>query len=310
MQRFSSIDLLFEAFENITLQADSEKNTFTSTKLKFENNRKEASNSQLKCYNCNQEGHFVSSCLKPKREKGSCSYCGKMDHQLKDCSAAKKESKQGSSNVSNTSSKATNNMTALVEEPANHRDVEDTDLACGKTGDCQLKEPLELLTKPTREYCVLLNKESENEYYLEALIDSGSTINIMSESTYLNFFNDEKLVQNKVETNYGGINKSPLCILGTIISKVRLHLIPDHIFSIKFVIVPDSTMTYDVLLGREFISTPGLTVMFDQSLKIKFNESLDNILNIEAIEQASPLDIFSDNLDARLSLKKKKSLIN
>lgn len=83
----------------------------------------------------------------------------------------------------------------------------------------------------------------------------------MSESAYLNFFNNEKLIQNKIDTNYGGINKSPLCIL-VITPKVRLHLIPDTFF-LSFVVVPDLTMTYKALLGREFISMPGLTVTFD-----------------------------------------------
>jgi len=87
-------------------------------------------------------------------------------------------------------------------------------------------------------------------------VDSGSAINIMNESTYLNFFDDEKLVQSEPNTNYGGINKSPLHVLGIITPKVRLHLIPDRVFSLTFVVVPNSTMTYDALLGRAFISTP------------------------------------------------------
>lgn len=38
-----------------------------------------------KCYNCNQEGHYASSCSKPKREKGSCFTCGKMGHKFTNC---------------------------------------------------------------------------------------------------------------------------------------------------------------------------------------------------------------------------------
>lgn len=304
MQRFSSLDHLFKAFENITLQVDGKKNNFSSTKTKLGTDRKESSSFQpVKCYNCNEEGHYSGSCPKPKRERGSCFHCGKMDHRFKDCPTAKKESKQKSSSNTNSAS----NTTALVEEPVRRRDTKDIIPVCEEILDRQLdRKPL---IKPTREYCVLLAKEFDNQYYLEALVDSGSAISIMSKSTYSNFFSDEELTQNKVNISYGGINKSPLCILGVITSKVRLHLIPDYTFLLRFVVVPDSTMTYDILLGREFIDTPHLTVTFNRSLQMSYDKPMNDILNIEVTEQASPLDIVSDNLDASLSYAIKDELL-
>ncbi|XP_018366050.1 PREDICTED: uncharacterized protein LOC108763170 [Trachymyrmex cornetzi] len=293
MQRFKSLNLLLEAFENITLQTDGKKNILSSTKSKLGTDRKETSDRQsasAKCYNCNQEGHLSASCPKPKREKGSCFNCGKMDHRLKNC-PTKKESKQRSKE-DNSASGASNTM-ALVEKSAveHHR------------------KPL---TNPTREYCVLFTRSSESEYYLllEALVDSGCAINIMSENAYLNYFNDEKLTQNESVANYGGINKSPLCIIGTITAKIRLHLLPDHILSIEFAIVPDSTTTYDALLGREFIRMPGISVTLDKSLRIAHNYIMEDILNIEAIEQASPLSAVSDNLDVSLPHDVKERLLS
>jgi len=143
-----------------------------------------------------------------------------------------------------TTSSITSNTTALVKKLVNHQDVESSGLVQEEITDHQAKEPL---IKPTRKYCVLLGKKSENQYCIEALVDSGSAINIMNESTYLNFFNNEKSVPSELNTNYGDINKLP--ILEMITPKVRLHLIPDHVFSLTFVAVPNSTMTYDALLG-------------------------------------------------------------
>ncbi|KYN00237.1 ATP-dependent RNA helicase glh-2 [Cyphomyrmex costatus] len=117
MQRFKSLNLLLEAFENITLQTDGKKSIFPSTRSKFEADHKEASDrrsASAKCYNCNQEGHLSALCPKPKREKGSCFNYGKMDHQFKNC-PTKKESKQGSKGDNNASG-ASNTM-ALVEKP-------------------------------------------------------------------------------------------------------------------------------------------------------------------------------------------------
>jgi len=224
MHRFTSLDTLFEAFENITLRADGKKqwtdasdkkNTSHFMKSRSETDRKETlSPQQVKCYNCNEEGHHSGSCPKPQREKGSCFHCGKMDHRVKDCSI-KRESRQSSdkASTSNTMSGATgntsattNSTTALVEESIKYQDVESSSPAQGEIADRQAKEPL---IKPTRKYCVLLGKEFGNQYCIGALVDSGSTINIMNESTYLNFFNNEKLVQSEPNINYGDINKSP-----------------------------------------------------------------------------------------------------
>jgi transposase InsO family protein len=41
--------------------------------------------SVVRCYNCNEAGHYASSCQKPKREKGSCYTCGGTDHIRKNC---------------------------------------------------------------------------------------------------------------------------------------------------------------------------------------------------------------------------------
>ena len=68
----------------------------------------------------------------------------------------------------------------------------------------------------------------------------------MNESTYLNFFDDNKLIRNETGINYGGINKSPLHILGTVTFEVRLTVIPNRTFILKF--VSDSIMTYDILI--------------------------------------------------------------
>ena len=82
----------------------------------------------------------------------------------------------------------------------------------------------------------------------------------MSESAYFKFFNDEKLTQNESDTNYGGINKLLLRILEIITTKIWLHLLLDHILSVKFAIISNLITTYDALLGREFIRMPGISI--------------------------------------------------
>ncbi|KAK9685603.1 Zinc knuckle [Popillia japonica] len=46
-----------------------------------------------RCFNCQEEGHLVKQCTKPKRERGSCFACGDMSHRYKDCPQRKTEEK-------------------------------------------------------------------------------------------------------------------------------------------------------------------------------------------------------------------------
>lgn len=43
------------------------------------------SQSQIKCYNCNQYRHVANKCAKPKRASGTCFECGSSSHQIRDC---------------------------------------------------------------------------------------------------------------------------------------------------------------------------------------------------------------------------------
>ncbi|KAK9744765.1 Zinc knuckle [Popillia japonica] len=43
---------------------------------------------KTRCYNCNEEGHYASSCTKVKRERGSCYSCGSFSHMKKNCPQA------------------------------------------------------------------------------------------------------------------------------------------------------------------------------------------------------------------------------
>ncbi|CAI6373471.1 unnamed protein product [Macrosiphum euphorbiae] len=50
--------------------------------------------SVTRCYNCSSNGHYASSCTKPKREPGSCFKCGSTSHQLRACPSAGTNNKE------------------------------------------------------------------------------------------------------------------------------------------------------------------------------------------------------------------------
>lgn len=47
---------------------------------------KEVSGQEIRCFNCNQIGHYKASCLNPIRSRGTCYNCGGVEHNFKECS--------------------------------------------------------------------------------------------------------------------------------------------------------------------------------------------------------------------------------
>lgn len=85
---------------------------------------------------------------------------------------------------------------------------------------------------------------------------------------------------------------------------------PKNVFEVKFMVVPDSTTTYSILLGREFMTRPGLTVILNKTIDICYDPHVNEILNIEVVEIKEKLDIIAENLDSSLPVDAKQALEN
>lgn len=130
----------------------------------------------------------------------------------------------------------------------------------------------------------------------------------MTNCTYTKFFGNYELSRENGK-NYGGVNKSPLTIYGYIIAKVRFQLLPTYEFTVNFAIVPDSTMTYDCLLAREFITQPDLIVL-NKSVELKYHKPENDIMNIKVIEDHDILDAVKENLDPSLPFEIEEKLFS
>ncbi|XP_071577665.1 uncharacterized protein [Temnothorax nylanderi] len=101
MQRFVRKDMLLRAFENIKLRPENkgkhgrDSNVVASDKSKQgkpgvpQKNENKAEGTR--CYNCNQTGHRMKECTKPKRDRGSCYECGVQGHGMRDCPQRQKK---------------------------------------------------------------------------------------------------------------------------------------------------------------------------------------------------------------------------
>lgn len=297
MQRFDSLASLFRAFENISLRFDGRRPTNVRMQPGQRTDAGDGDVSRLtrRCFNCQGEGHLMASCPRPRRAAGSCFSCGSVDHVVRDC-----PSKAGSSTASGSTA------TALIEVLPTLSCEEEASRHEGQA-EHQLREPL---TVPTRECCVLMTESQNENYFVEALVNSGSIVNVMIESIYLTYFSEYRLCKDKREINYGGVNKFPLMVLGHIAPNIKFKLLDSHVFTVKFIVVPDSTMSYDVLLGREFLTQTGITVILNETIDMKFDKAVNEILHIDVIERKDILNDVRDRLDHTPRYESREELIN
>lgn len=136
------------------------------------------------------------------------------------------------------------------------------------------------------------------KFEIVAIVDSGSPVSIIK-NRYVP--NESRLAVSSGDFDFQGINGSKLIVLGLFQSDVYVQRIKTNM---TFLVVPDDTMAYAALLGRDFISRPSLQITLGEALKIE-NKSLpvkpDEAINLceqlMLIDTSSPVGNVSDRLD-------------
>ena len=100
------------------------------------------------------------------------------------------------------------------------------------------------------------------------LVDTGSPINLVKES------NVSKGCEIKPVSNcsFSGINCSKLRIIGVIARQVKVK---ERWFWTKFYVVPNDTMSFRCLVGREFLNDSQLRLIFQNNEIFVEEESVD-----------------------------------
>lgn len=119
-----------------------------------------------------------------------------------------------------------------------------------------------------------IEKNNISEFSLLALLDSGSCISVIKErycNDYLPYIGNQ---------NFTGINGSKLNILGTF--EAETNISEDLIINLKYYVVPDDTMSFPVILGRDFMSL--------NSIKITFNQNCVSVTKADSEEVSSTVN--------------------
>lgn len=125
----------------------------------------------------------------------------------------------------------------------------------------------------TKAFTVTVTFTELNVSY-KAILDTGSPISLISKE----LVSDVDLLPYNNNDIYLGINKSPLNILGIFNDSV---IINDIVVKIKFHVIPPHTISYKILLGRDFISDGTIQVTFSDTVTIEKVKSMSksNVVN-------------------------------
>lgn len=202
----------------------------------------------LRCFNCNKEGHVMAKCDKPARPKGSCFHCGKMDHKFNNCPTREQTTRQASTSGQGSS----RNSITLME------------------------------TNYSQPFMIQVTSQKLNDSF-QAVIDTGSPVSLIQEGLVPSCFIKSHF--NLSDCCLKGINNSKLLVKGIFEDDI---IINDNVYKISFYVVAANTMSFNCLLGRDFIQNPDIKeiVFTDNDFKIinLVNHSVINNENLEDCE--------------------------
>lgn len=115
-----------------------------------------------------------------------------------------------------------------------------------------------------------------------ALIGTGSPVSLIKKSVYNKYFSENKLLQVRGYSNFKGINNSKVTIHGRIQDQICLEKWNDQWWDIALLVVDDTIITFDMLLGREFFIGTKLKLIY-QNDKFEFEHPSENKLWVDPI---------------------------
>nr|XP_012225735.1 PREDICTED: uncharacterized protein LOC105674166 [Linepithema humile] len=260
IMNFKSKTMLLEAFENVSL----ENKRYSDPKLKKTGPQSSAKTESAKakptrCYKCRETGHIATHCKNPlSAEKRTCFVCGSTEHLARSCP----ERKQATvSEVKEKSAQSTS--TNIIEMEQNS----------------ELPRPYLINVKISSS-----NKnDSVDTFTIDAIIDSGSPISLVRDSVVsaasCNPVNEDT-------SRFCGINGSRLKILRIFYGNVEVQSVCTKI---KFYTVPDDTIAFRMLLGRDFLACPSLRITLGDTVEIESvcESNSEQVLNI-ALKKHEP----------------------
>ena len=280
MMCFKTAGELLRALEKISLEArkSADQDTKEKKDMKSSSGKEKEKISSwpqkkpVKCFNCQETGHVSTKCPKPKKEKGACFECGSTSHRIADC----------------------------PQRTSNRRGESSTAREPNTTASTNVVQP-ETLSAPymvSLSYTIFDKSGHSCKYTISAMLDSGSPISLIKNS-FVPL--DARTPVTGTEQDFCGINGSRLQILGNFYREVEIEGIP---VELKFYIVPDDTMAFMAILGRDFSSHPSVEITLNENRVVTKRVPKPPATEVDcAINQIMSIECINDPNTARENLR-------
>jgi len=109
---------------------------------------------------------------------------------------------------------------------------------------------------------VVVDSIQGQDWNLVALVDTGSAVSFVTYSVYLAY---RKYFAREIcptVRKFVNIKDLPLEVIGTVEVKLTLSLLKQKRFKVTLFVIKDQAFSHDLILGRDFLSSQNLTVMF------------------------------------------------
>ncbi|XP_076385702.1 uncharacterized protein LOC143264091 [Megachile rotundata] len=273
MHCFSSTDQILKAFSKLTLdpsKVDRERKEVQNTAARADESSGHR-RAELRCYNCNKVGHRRIDCQQPLRDWGSCFRCGSRTHRIGNCPRNQQTPVATHTFPAAASSTRGSSSTAARGSAAS-----------ATTNLVQPTSPHSAFMVPMQ-FTLDRQDGSTCNYNISAMIDSGSPVSLIKSSLipaeFRNCYNNAE--------SLSGINGSPLRVEAIFESRVKIE---NSTFVLRFLVVPDDTMFYTAILGRDYLLNPSITVTLGKKFEIQKTNREERDNHIEQILQINYMD--------------------
>lgn len=118
-------------------------------------------------------------------------------------------------------------------------------------------------------------------------MDTGSPISLITQSTFVKILNDVSYNKWSPNLAFKGLNNSKVNTLGWICVPIELEQLRNYKLKVKLFVVPDNTIAYEILVGRD--------LLYDNELRLLFSH---RGVQLEALSEQSKeaLAIFNINV--------------
>ncbi|VEN44890.1 unnamed protein product [Callosobruchus maculatus] len=198
-----------------------------------------------KCFNCFETGHLADKCPKPKRVKGSCFICGKMDHKAPDC--PRKSSRSNVNDSQSSSTPSTSSTISTIDK--------DNSLI-----EHSYQFPMTLEFVADENLCSIT---------VNAMLDTGSPISLICEK----YLPSCCISPNNLDKQFSGINNSSLNIVGIFKDTVKIN---ESVVPINLYVVSNETMTFPAIIGRDFTSLHDFKITFSDKVLVSKPAATNN----------------------------------